>query len=156
MLNNSKDKLRKAILCVSPCGTYHLIHHFSLTGWVVINRRTMIVAAIQHPIRACNAGLAGKNPTKPCKTERTAMATPYCTVRDLKACFSCTGIISIPLLSSSCGLLLWLLFAALTAAARLAVMHISNPGFCGLVLSPFSCTYAPFYRRLWLGNLRMA
>jgi len=60
--------------------------YFSLTGWVVMNRRTTIPLAIEQPIIACTAGLVGKKPTKPCKTDKTAIATPYWTVLDFIAC----------------------------------------------------------------------
>jgi len=55
---------------------------------VVIKRNTTMPDAMPQPIIACIAGLVGKKPTKPCKTDRLAIAIPNCTVRDLSACLN--------------------------------------------------------------------
>jgi len=55
---------------------------------VVIKRKTTMPDAMPHPIIAWIAGFVGINPTKPCKIDRHAMAIPYWTVLDFRACFN--------------------------------------------------------------------
>lgn len=51
-----------------------------------MNRNTTMPQAIPTPIAACNAGVVGRKPTKPCRTDKDARTMPYCTVLDLSAC----------------------------------------------------------------------
>jgi len=82
-----------SIRCSLASWVSAVIVYFSLTGMVVMKRNTTIALAMPQPIIACTAGLAGINPTKPCKTDRHANAIPNCTVLDFSACFTMASLL---------------------------------------------------------------